>query len=131
LALDGDAGVVAHFGAQTGEGVEQGRLAAVGIAGQCDVCGALRDRAGDALNFTGHTSEKLQFPSPKLQRSSNSQNPYTGIPRIARDLGAWGLALLWSLELGTGSFSSRLNCAAEQKSNRLRACAGSGGSHAL
>jgi hypothetical protein len=39
LAFDGDAGVIADLGAQAGEGIEQRRLAAIGIAGQGDVGG--------------------------------------------------------------------------------------------
>src|SRR5438876_6020317 len=70
---------------------------------------------------------KIQTSAPKLFAS-----------RVTLEPGAWSFLGHWSLELGashpvigTWSFSSRLNCAAEQKSNRLRACAESGGSHAL
>ena len=37
LAFDGDAGVIADLGAQAGERIEQGRLAAIRIARQDDV----------------------------------------------------------------------------------------------
>src|SRR5688572_19811115 len=34
LAFDGDAGVVSDFGPQSGQGIEEGSLAAIGVAGQ-------------------------------------------------------------------------------------------------
>ncbi len=50
FAFDGDAGIVADFGAQAGQRVEERGLAAVGIAGEGDVADRICD--GGHLGIT-------------------------------------------------------------------------------